>query len=855
MSRLLSTPAAYLRTVRLLLAAARRREAGRRKRQRELVRQRTGRAPLEWGWFGAAVSVVLMAGLNVVSAYVVSTVVTAGEQSDAERQGAVLVERWFIDNLRVAERQAAESDAAYRTVDYLMEPSFFPEALRLANDHGGDRRVIEQRLRATVAAHEDQRFADIDRTVPGLKAPTRIGAFPAMLGSIALGWWLLMLAFQGEGLDLDTQRRRHPMWEWLFSHPVPTGAVFLAEMLAPIAANPIYYGAPVLPGILYGIVYGPAMGVLAGVIIGIPLAVAAACLGKGLEIGVVLRLSARSRGAVLGLMGWFGYASMMLFVVATVALARISPQVAEALQPLARIPWPWLGLFLGQRSDGKFLFPLGLLFCWSLVAVIVASSVGLALWGAQIGVGGQPGRAAAAPRRLRSAAARNRAINFGREPLYRKELLWFMRDRGALVQVVLVPLMLLALQVLIPRGMIAESAARWNYLCAVAILFGTYFLGSVGPKSLASEGSALWIALTWPRGLESLLKGKARLWATIASVIVGLLMCYTIYLFPDSIWKVGLVAAGWVIFARGVADKTVTLAAITASSGEVERAPTARRWAVQLGTVTFAIGVLSQQWPLAVLGIAYSAMSAAAMWRNFRARVPYLYDSWSEEPPNPPTLMHAMIALGILADGTAIALGGTHLLGAANVALARSVVDAAGPFIVWLGVVSFLWTHRVPWRAVWLWPATDGAPARRPKLPTALLAGAGAGLALGFAWVAYLLGLHQTPALADLLGPAPPPLDAVPYLRESLAAMTVLAVPVAEEVLFRGLLYRALDREWGGWRAALGSAAFFAVCHPLVAWLPLALLGLASAWLFKRTGRLAPSVLLHMVCNAVALSF
>jgi hypothetical protein len=59
-----------------------------------------------------------------------------------------------------------------------------------------------------------------------------------------------MLIFQSEGLELDPQRRRHPMWEWLFSHPVPAGAIFLAEMLSPIAANPIYCSAPLFPGIL-----------------------------------------------------------------------------------------------------------------------------------------------------------------------------------------------------------------------------------------------------------------------------------------------------------------------------------------------------------------------------------------------------------------------------------------------------------------------------------------------------------------------------------------------------------------------------------------------------------------------------
>ncbi len=96
-----------------------------------------------------------------------------------------------------------------------------------------------------------------------------------------------------------------------------------------------------------------------------------------------------------------------------------------------------------------------------------------------------------------------------RRPLYRKEFLWFIRDRSAIVQTILIPITLAGFQVFNLRGLLAGADGAWNYLCGVAILFGTYFLWVLGPKSLASEGNALWISLTWPRGLESLLKAKA----------------------------------------------------------------------------------------------------------------------------------------------------------------------------------------------------------------------------------------------------------------------------------------------------------------------------------------------------------
>jgi membrane protease YdiL (CAAX protease family) len=80
--------------------------------------------------------------------------------------------------------------------------------------------------------------------------------------------------------------------------------------------------------------------------------------------------------------------------------------------------------------------------------------------------------------------------------------------------------------------------------------------------------------------------------------------------------------------------------------------------------------------------------------------------------------------------------------------------------------------------------------------------------------------------------------------------MAVVFAPLAEEYFFRGLLFRSLDRELGDWRAVVLSAAFFAIFHPPLAWLPVACLGLVTAWLFKNTRHLLPCVACHMVYNA-----
>jgi membrane protease YdiL (CAAX protease family) len=152
-------------------------------------------------------------------------------------------------------------------------------------------------------------------------------------------------------------------------------------------------------------------------------------------------------------------------------------------------------------------------------------------------------------------------------------------------------------------------------------------------------------------------------------------------------------------------------------------------------------------------------------------------------------------------------------------------------------------------RRWWAPPAGGGNVWLLPSIST----GIGLGLLLGLFEQVYIGVLHHFPSAAEILDRSEAQLAAVPQLRTSLLATSVLIAPIAEEYLFRGLLYRALHREWGGWRAAVGSAAFFAVYHPFLAWLPVGMLGLVNAVLFKKTGRLAPAVAVHMAYNLIVM--
>jgi len=821
------------------------------------MQERSRGSATNWGALGSLLSVLLMVVLNIVAAYLVSGAVKAAQRAEVMQQGKIVVSRTFLDAVKDAE-------TFYRSwpniEDGILRAKYDSEARDIAERDGGSRDVIEGKLRNEVHEHGSENLVLQSQVSPGISALSRTGKLPAFLGSVLLILWGVMLVFQGEGLEMDLQRRRHPMWEWIFSHPVRPGPVFLAEMLAPIAANPIYWCAPLFVGFMYGFVYDDGSGPLAAVIIGIPVTIAAACLGKALEIATILRFSPRTRGAIIGIMSWIGYATMMMFLLGLFfvhQIGTISGLLGKVGSFFTFVPWPWLGLFLGAKADETFSFISGVAVCWSVAGVTTAGAVWFSVWGAQKGLSGNVSVADLQPSRARGES------RFAKNAVYRKEMLWFLRDRSAIVQAILVPLTVAAFQLFNFRWVLSHAQDDWNYLCGAAILFGTYFLWVLGPKSLSSEGTALWIALTWPTGLESLLKAKAWLWSMISSGLVALVLSYAIFLFPASGWKIGLVFVGWFFFSRSMAEKSVTLVTVTSSSGEQEKIPAGRRWAAQLGMLTFAIGVLTQHWPLAVTGIVYSYMTAAAMWQNLRARLPFLYDPWSEKLPEPPTLMHAMISISILVEVGAVFMGAiVGLAGRENIAIAQAIGYAMASIGVSIGVWSFLDGRNVSLKDVVHWPAANNAESgawwrndgeSKIKLLRILALGGACGAALGLFAIGYTAILHLIPSLAETFRKSQEEMAKIPNLKASFRVMAVGFAPFAEEYLFRGLVYRALDREWGGWRAVVGSGAFFAIYHPPLSWLPVGLLGVANALIFKKTGRLAPAVALHMIYNFVVL--
>lgn len=96
------------------------------------------------------------------------------------------------------------------------------------------------------------------------------------------------------------------------------------------------------------------------------------------------------------------------------------------------------------------------------------------------------------------------------------------------------------------------------------------------------------------------------------------------------------------------------------------------------------------------------------------------------------------------------------------------------------------------------------------------------------------------------------------YLLATAAVVIVLA-PVAEEVFFRGFVYRSLRNRLSFPAAAATVGLLFGAIHysgpQTLALLPvLALLGVVFCWLYERSGSLYPAIALHAVNNSLALA-
>ena len=164
-------------------------------------------------------------------------------------------------------------------------------------------------------------------------------------------------------------------------------------------------------------------------------------------------------------------------------------------------------------------------------------------------------------------------------------------------------------------------------------------------------------------------------------------------------------------------------------------------------------------------------------------------------------------------------------------------------------IVAAAWGFaRQPWGQPFSWP---------PRLGTAKVMGLsllGLALALGSgSWIAHGIEhlLHWPPTIQQ----------AIPFVKYALVASPLTAIsaavivgPMVEEILFRGLIYGALEKRFRVSGALVISSFLFALVHlQVVYFIPIFCLGMVLGWARWKTRSLGLPILIHVLNNGVAL--
>jgi membrane protease YdiL (CAAX protease family) len=175
---------------------------------------------------------------------------------------------------------------------------------------------------------------------------------------------------------------------------------------------------------------------------------------------------------------------------------------------------------------------------------------------------------------------------------------------------------------------------------------------------------------------------------------------------------------------------------------------------------------------------------------------------------------------------------------------ARLTVQAG----LWAGFVgvAFAWAHTRGGIVEVL-----GLRARWPELPIALVIGVAAQFVITVAYLPLYdlldIGSDELEEPARQLAAGATGIGAV-----ALVVMTLVGAPVAEEILYRGVLQRSLRRRYPAWLAIGLTATVFAASHFQALQFPaLLFIGVVLGAVAERTGRIGPAIATHVGFNLV----
>jgi ABC-2 type transport system permease protein len=242
--------------------------------------------------------------------------------------------------------------------------------------------------------------------------------------------------------------------------------------------------------------------------------------------------------------------------------------------------------------------------------------------------------------------------------------------------------------------------------------------------------------------------------------------------------------------------------------------------------------------------VVLSSLLAYALWQKVRDRAPFLLDAVSMPPPRVS-----------LADGLMAALGFFVLQGLFTLFFIEIRMRTGGIVVLAYTMAGALvagFTLLMFWRArvVDVLSAVGLAGPRDGRRMRSILLGIGLGVFAGCIAFCYLLVVRMVPNLERIAQRT----EGMSSVRGwGLILLGVIAAPLFEEFIFRGLVFRGMRRSLPAAWSMAGSAAVFAICHPPISVAPVFAMGVLAALGFEITGWIVTPICVHMTYNGLVL--
>jgi ABC-2 type transport system permease protein len=659
---------------------------------------------------------------------------------------------------------------------------------------------------------------------------------------------LALLAFSQFWLSLGAgnQDLGRVEWslEWMFTFPSPSGRLFLAKVIEYAIVNPFGWFM-IFPFLLTAYWTGGTGAWAITLALGATLAIGFVLGSVRLTAETWLRMrlsidrlkNVQAGCTLVGTVLWLGV--LWLAMAQTVPrffldwIPRLPPgalwnplSVAVLLLDPGVAPWSPAGAL----AASAVLFPLAATgACRFFVRDGLLTSSGT-FQGSRHGVPAGPER---------------RAVFHG---VIAKDLRLLFRDRNFLVGTLVAPLLVFAFQAVLYPDLLHGVTGDFRHAATLAYGLGAYLLMSSAFHVLTIEGQSLWLLYTFPRELHRILIEKTAVWAAMAllysGIALGVTASFSRGLGWGSLW-LGVTALAGVVLAAFTAAALGTLAADPLQQDVQRKIRAEIVYLYMLLSGMFGYALYGPSPWLRLVQVILSSLLVLALWQKVRDRLPYLLDPTETPPPR--------IALS---DGLIAVLAFFILQGLIG---AVAAPDRLGPWVIvsyaGAGGTVVLLSLYIFWRlGVPRLLEAVGLRSSRGSVGRALVLGPMAGLSAAVLGVVYLIVIQRFDFLKPLVEEQSKMSE---QLRKEgpgwLALLAVVAAPLFEEYLFRGLVFKGMRRSMKPAVAVLASAAVFAIVHPPLSFLPVFGLGVGAALALEGSGLLLAPILAHVIYNAAVI--